>query len=472
VRPARSLCSAGAGLVIALSFGCVRYVAKPVSPDATLDAYEGRRLDDPGLKRFLLDKAGMDRWPPSMWNLHDLTLVALYFNPRLDVARARWSAARAGVSTASARLNPALALSMGYNSTSVGISPWIPEALLSVPIQTAGKRRIRTAEALHLAETARLDVLSTAWQVRRSVREAFLAVSTARQRVALRAEESRLLDETVHMLTAQLDAGEISANEVTQARIALDAAHLAALEAQQQQAQARVRLADALGVPVTALADVDLSFAALDSVEAPIPTAEARRRALTSRTDVLAALSLYEAAQTDLRLEIAKQYPDVELGAGYQLDQTDNKWTLSVSLPLPILNRNKGPIAEADARRSEAAALFVALQANVLGRIDSALAACRAAEKRSTAANALVADLDRRAAAAEAANRVGETSRLELLGVERELTVSRQARLDAVAAVDEAEGSLEDAMQSPLDVREWVLETPRRVGADEGASHE
>src|SRR5262249_49546901 len=87
------------------------------------------------------------------------------------------------------------------------------------------------------------------------------------------------------------------------------------------------------------------------------------------------ALADYGASQSALQLEIARQYPDVRIGPGYEYDQGLNKWsTIGVSLELPVLNRNAGPIGEADARRTEAAARFAELQATVIDEIDRALA--------------------------------------------------------------------------------------------------
>ena len=65
----------------------------------------------------------------------------------------------------------------------------------------------------------------------------------------------------------------------------------------------------------------------------------------------------------DLRLEIARQYPDLHLNPGYEFDQADSKWALGLSIELPLLNQNQGPIAEAEARRLESAARFESLQA-------------------------------------------------------------------------------------------------------------
>ena len=95
---------------------------------------------------------------------------------------------------------------------------------------------------------------------------------------------------------------------------------------------------------------------------------------MQNRPDILASLSEYAAAQSAVQLEIAKQYPDVHLGPGYEYDQGQNKWALGLSVELPVRNRNQGPIAEAQAKREEAAARFIDLQARVIAEIDRALA--------------------------------------------------------------------------------------------------
>src|SRR5881397_720255 len=127
--------------------------------------------------------------------------------------------------------------------------------------------------------------------------------------------------------------------------------------------------------PSSALEGAELSFDFADRSADGLTSAEARRVALQGRSDILSALGDYAAAETELRLQIAKQYPDVHLSPGYQYDQGDNKWTLGIVLELPVLNQNQGPIAEARARRDEAAARFTEVQARVISEIDRAGAA-------------------------------------------------------------------------------------------------
>jgi outer membrane protein, heavy metal efflux system len=433
--------------------------------------FEARSLASPELGGFLLANHEVIQWPPSVWDLKTLTLAALYFHPEMDVARARWGVAAAGRITAGERPNPAVNPLIGYNATSPvsEVTPWIPELSLEIPIEVAGKRGYRIAEAKHLSDAARWKVLSVAWDVRSRLRAALLEVYAAGEKEALLAGQAKRQEEIVGLVEIQKEAGEVSAYELTQARVALDAGRLAAIEADRAKEEAAAGLAAAIGLPRKSLAGLDFSFDDFKRVDFDVLPAEIRRHALLNRSDIITALSEYEASQSALRLEIARQYPDIRIGPNYQLDQTDSKWTIGLALDLPIFSRNRGPIAEAEARRTESAARFLALQSTVIGELEAAIADCRAAVLKSKASEDLLAHLTGQAAAAKARYELGEISRLELAGIELELNAGAQSRLDALVQAQEAVGRLENAAQSPLDIKDWIYAAPR---ADPGPAKE
>jgi outer membrane protein TolC len=176
-----------------------------------------------------------------------------------------------------------------------------------------------------------------------------------------------------------------------------------------------------------------------------------RREALLGRADILAALADYAAAQSALQLEIARQYPDIQLSPGYQFDQGDNMYSLGLTVELPVLNQNQGPIAEAAARRVEAAARFSALQAKVIADIDAAVESFRATEK----SLALLQDL----AATQAKSRdaiagqvsAGAAAPLDLLNAQLELAEAEEVQLEAQVKRQQSVAALEDAVQRPIE---------------------
>jgi outer membrane protein TolC len=189
--------------------------------------------------------------------------------------------------------------------------------------------------------------------------------------------------------------------------------------------------------------------------------AGARRESLRSRSDVLAALARYEATQAALRLEIARQYPDFHVGPGYQYDLGENKWSVALSLELPLFNHNEGPIAEAEARRREAAARFTATQAHVIAEIDGAAAAHAAAAGQLTQLLLVREELRKQAARLQTRLDAGDADRLELQNASIELAAGEAALLEAGAGAVLAAGQLQDALQVPWADLAAIVGAPR-----------
>lgn len=439
--------------------GCATYHPQPLVPEQTAAQLESRRLDDPGLKTFLEQNLGrkLQNWPATNWDFPELTLVAFYFHPSLEVARAQWLVTVAGIKTAGGRPNPTLTVTPEYNTTTSVPSPWGPSVSFDVPIETMGKRGKRIAEAEKVSESARWNYVSAAWQIRSGVRAALLDFNTSGQRAELLEKQFAAQKEIVHLLQGRFDAGEISRPELAVAQIALNKTQLDLSDAESKQTEARSRLAQSLGLTEVALdgQNFDFSFSPRNAEE--LNSASARQIALRSRADILAALADYAVAEDDVHLEIAKQYPDAHLNPGYQFDQGDNKWSLGLTVELPILNQNQGPIAEAEARRKLAAAKFVELQSQVIGEIDRAVAGWRVAGEQLKTGNELLTAEQRQQKSAEAQLKAGAGDQLDLLNAELESSSAALTQLANETQLQTAFGALEDALQSPLTVPDAVF---------------
>jgi len=150
-------------------------------------------------------------------------------------------------------------------------------------------------------------------------------------------------------------------------------------------------------------------------------------------------------------LEIAKQYPDIQIAPGYTYEERDNFFTIGLSATLPIFNRNRGPIAEAEAKRKEVAATFLQKQAQVIGDSERALAVYSAALNELVEADQSLRQLqETQLRMTQLAVAAGEEDRLMLNGVQLENAAVARARLDALSRAQIALGDLEDAVQRPL----------------------
>lgn len=450
-RPVLLCCA----VAVALS-GCASFHPHPIDPARTLTAYDARSLADSALRRFVENHLArpITAWPPAAWDLPTLTAVAFYYHPDLDRARARYHAARAAIVTAGGRPHPGASLSPQWTAQSPsGVSPWTLGFSLDVPLETGGKRQHRVEQAERLADAAFFDLAETAWQVRSRVRAAVLEDMAARRAVTLLADEEGADAEIAARLERRLAVGEAARSELHAPRAMLASARSALQAARARAMDARGTLASALGVPLAAVESLAIAWPALDTPLPPdsLPPAGVQRIALLRRDDVHSALARYVATEAALALEVAKQYPDLVLHPGYSWDQGLNKYALGVGFTLPVLARNRGPIAEAEAHREEAAAHFVAVEAVAVNETAAALAAYSATMSAFTEADTALAGARRVEESVARRLRAGAVDRLELARTHVERLTAERARLDALLRVQTSLGRIEDAMQQPLD---------------------
>ncbi|MGE5320764.1 MAG: TolC family protein [Hyphomicrobiaceae bacterium] len=455
--------------LLAALAGCASYTPRPLSPQATAAAFEARSLSDPRLAKYV--QAHLPRTeaagPSSTWDLDKLTLAALYFHPDLGVARAEQNVAEAGVQVSRQRPNPSLGFTPEYNVDAVsGMSPWILGWVLNFPIETAGRRSYRERLANDQRAAARFHVAEVAWQARSRVRSRLLDYDSALREQTLLGQTLDLSEDLLHAAQRRLAAGEAAQPELDSGQAALADARLQLNRARGRVAAARVALAAAVGVPVAALDRVNLSCDALSQPlsRVKIPAPALRSAALTNRADLLASLARYAASQSALQLEIARQVPDLQIGPGYKWDQGANKWSLGISLTLPLFNQNQGRIAQARAQRELAAAQFIALQARDIAQTEHALAGYRAALVALDAAQSLAAVQQTRMQSAQRRFASGDIDHSALDQAQLQALAAENTHLSASKQAKQALGALEDALERPLDdaIDISALPAPRR----------
>ena len=444
----------GATLGLAACAPAVHYRPQAIAPAVTAAQFESRTLSDPGLKQFMERNLGhpIRTWPLETWDLNELALAAYYFNPQMQVARAQAEAAEAAIITAGARPNPLLGLSGGIPS------PYLLGLDLLFPVMRAGRRSIKIEQAKALSEAARYGIAATAWKVRSAVRMAALSHVLSLRQAELLGRETRLRSQQVQWLSERLAAGEVARPEVESARLQWLDTRTALRAAQGRVPEARAALAAAIGVPVSALEGINFSWQTFDQPP-DVKTLSAQliqREAVLNRLDVRQSLAQYQAAEAALRLEIARQQPNFTLGPGYHFEEGNNYFTLSFSTVLPVFNRNQGPIAEAEARRKEAAASFLATQANAIAQSEQALARYRTAFAVLQDARRSLSQIQNvQEPMARQAVSFGESDRLFLNSIQLQVTTAGVAQLSALYNAQLALGQLEDAVERPLESGEF-----------------
>jgi outer membrane protein TolC len=439
------------GLCVALvCTACVRYQPQPLDAARHPAEVLGRDLADSSLVAGVARHAG--RPDGKRWTDRQLALAALRLRADLRRLRAEWRAAGTAVRAAGERPRPGVQgdLERRVGGRTEG-SPWVVAVGGLFAVELGGKRGARLQAARAGVVLAETRLLAASWGVASDTRRAVAGMVQAAGEVEDARHEIRLL-EAVHALErARFAEAALGASELARTSTEVQNTRLSLAEAEHAVLETRAALAAALAVPVRAVESVEpvlvapLGCAALDPATVDSFVASALER----RHEVSLAMGEYALAESQLRLQVARQFPDLELGPGFVWDQGVHRWTLAFALPALLGNRNRGAIGEAEAAREVAGLRVAEAQDAVLADIEAGVQRCRGAALELIAADSVVAAAARFAERDRAAYQRGETSRLEPARAELLLLRAERARRRAERRLALASLEIERAAGGP-----------------------
>lgn len=422
---------------------CVRYQPRPLDPTPHPEAVLRRELGDATLVASVARYAG--RPEPNRWTDRQLALAALTLRSDLRRLRAQLRGAEAGVRTAGER--PGVGV-QGEIERRLGgrdeNDPWVVGLAGLFQLELGGKRGARLQGARAAVTVAESRLVAASASSAAEARLAAVALAHAIAEAIEGREEIRSLEEVHRLEQARFAEAALGASELARTATEIQAARLAVAEAGREVLVTRAALAAAVALPVGALDSLVPAVEPRAACDAPDAAA-----AIARRPEVALALGEYAAAESRLRLQVARQYPDLELGPGLVWDEGVSRWALAFALPALLGSRNRGAIREAEAAREVAALRVAEVQDSVLGVLDLATQRCRGAALAVDAADSVVGAAERLHRREREAYERGETSSLEPARAELQLLRARRARRAAERRLTVAALELERAAGGP-----------------------
>lgn len=310
-------------------------------------------------------------------------------------------------------------------------------------VEVGGKRGQRRLSAVEGVASARARLADADRQVTANVVKAYVVAVVARTNAALARETADSFAKTAGLAAEREAAGDISKSERSQIEIAAGRFQADAMLAEAARKASRVALAAITGLPAFERDPREDLEEILGMLNGALGTSLRGddEAALGSRPDLRALEAAIRKAEAELALQKAYRVPDPTFQAQYERQPPDQRNTVGfgVSLPLPVLSRNAGGIAAAEAVRR--AARQDLERAVLRARADLVLtraAADAAAARDARFADDLVPKAERVRETVRYAWSQGGASLLELLEAERSANEIRlaasQARGDLVTA--------------------------------------
>ena len=363
-------------VLVGVSGGCVNYTyqPEPLQPDSFYHERLSASVDSQEFREFLMQEGIADKWPPDNWGLDELALAQLYFNPEISVAIDSIPVEQADIIIAQQRINPDLNIPLEHHSdTSGDRSPWLIGFLLDFVFEREGKREARISKAEAGAEIARINVEETAWNLQQDLQKAYTDFYAALEIRKILAGELDILGQIISVLEKRTEAGEASEFEVSLNRLDYQKILLEITRQQTQVTENFYRLTGLIGINSQNFDEENIHFNEeyFDPGMIDISRPDLNRIALQGRFDIRKALMEYNLYESELRLQIEEQYPDITLSPGFVFDQDDKIWALGTAWMLPVFHNNDGRIEKALAQRKLMQGKFRQLQAGIINRINT-----------------------------------------------------------------------------------------------------
>lgn len=478
--------------------GCQSYERRPLRLGDYVDEWGERSLDLDSIRHYaasLSDGATMASSfdPGDGLSLFEGEAVALHFNPQLRLARAA-----AGVPLASAResgwwpdpqfqaeilrfvdrgkktsfkLDGASVTGVnsgGIEATPAGFrrvegdyidDPWILGAGLNFTIPVSGRLAVETDLRWSEYDAAWRRILVQEWSLVTALRGKWLDWSASAEKLRITREYATQLETIANMTRQLVEAGEMKPTEGRLIQIELARWQAAGIDFERDETLARLELLATMGL--SPKSTVRLNPTALMPDEA-LHVVGAAAQLLANHPRVKAVEADYERAEQQLRLEISRQNPDLDVGPNYSFEEGFTRWGLGLGFPIPLWNHNRQAVAEAFAEREAAR-----VQAEVV--VEETLAELARVEQRLTfARQRRYALLDR---VVPLADRQVEDSRTLLSLGEVDVVLLREAlerslhtKLELIDAAV-SEGRAANDMQQMLTPR-WFTPSQNDAGED------
>lgn len=312
-------------------------------------------------------------------------------------------------------------------------------------IEIAGKRRNRLAVTNYGLDLSKQEAVSNIIATIALAHQSYADYAIALEHLALAEKRLKLAEKTHEAVKKRVKAAAASEIQHTKADIEQKAAVIKKAKAVEQLASVRARLERVLATDIGMLnQEVDIF-----SVSLEIPGKEALMKAVNSlpQKEILKLRKL----QAKSNLYLAKSYavpnPTVGLGVRRFNDTDNNALLATLSIPIPVFDRNQGNIASA---RAEVAKAENEEKSGILSLREASekvyAHATGALQEVRTYQSDIIPSARRAYEQAAEGYNTGRFSFLELLDAQRTLYEMQEAHLDSLSKLHQAKAQIDFLM--------------------------
>jgi len=323
---------------------------------------------------------------------------------------------------------------------------------ISQLIELGGKRAARISAA-----TLGKDVAVNDFEMRRidlvaQVANAFTEVLVNQEQLSLAIENQKLAQILVNTVSKRVQAGKASPIEETKVEIAFSAAQIALTQAQRDLSVSRKRLIQFCG---NSFSNFDKSVGNLESLIA-IPSFDSLLQRALVNPMALRAIKSIEQRKSLLEVEKTRRIPNLTVSAGavHHAAIGGSTPVISMTMPLPLFNRNQGSIKEAHERLEKSLDEQAAIELKIKTDLAQAYETFSAAQSEvNILRNRVIPGAKSAFEVTKKGYQIGKFGLIELLDAQRTLFQNQVLYLRALTNYQLQVNEIERLIGGPIDLK-------------------
>lgn len=387
---------------------------------------------------------------PDVFGSEEAVRFALQNNPMLQAVREQRGFAQGGMVIARTYPYNPVSQFQFFGVTGDGVTNRLSQAhKITMDVELRGQRQFRQQAAYAVLTRTEWEIATQEIAVSVAANRAFNGVLYRQRKLDVLEDTVKYNEGVIDQVKKLVDLGRLRSADLIVARTELDAARA-------QMGQGRAALAVARADLRRQFGTFDDSFAVKGDLDVPVPTTEFEvysAAAVEKRPDLQARKIAVAEAQARLRLQEADRYGNLNVGPAFDYNESRNGFIgVQVGGPLPVFNRRRGEILQAQATLARAQADVRQFEIQSVQDVQAALARLAAARKWADSYTAEVLPNLRKAV--EDTNKLFEQNDpgvdvLKVIGVQRNYLRAFDAYLDALFELSQARVDLAAAVGDP-----------------------
>lgn len=346
--------------ICAFLSGCklINYVKKDIDLADNEVKIEQQKPDSQNFLKFIekTDQNLFDDFEKG-WNANNLLVAMYFFNSNIKSAKKQYDSVKANEVIAKFRPQSSIGVEFGSgDGANEDISDSVEGLGILYPFETANKRLIRYEIALNKSQSSYEDYQLTAWNERIQLIESLIKYTFNIEMIKTIKLELISRQAIFNMNLKRFENGLIDQISLNKSKLDFQSTENKLKEMQLLQITLRKEISISAGMRIDffeqkPILTKDIIAELLDNLDNFLDNKvfnEWNENAALSKIKLRKILADYAVSEAELKLEIAKQYPDIKFSPAYLYDFGDKIWTLGLSSIVPNLSKNKALISRAE----------------------------------------------------------------------------------------------------------------------------